>query len=104
MTLQRVLKKLVDSGARDRVKPVWAKPAWLRRVLDAQTADGGRSGMQPLLPLGDGGGWASTSGDGRAPHLFIGFNQRGAGEPCANFHTTAQGVLLLSLLLHAPAR
>lgn len=82
----------MDSGARDRVKPVWAKPAWLRRVLDAQTADGGRSGMQPLLPLGNG--------------RVLGFSQRGVGmgEPCANFHVTAQGVLLLSLLLHAPAR
>ena len=80
--LQRVLM-LVESGARDRVKPVW-----LQRVLAAQQEDGGWSGFDPLLPL-PGGRALAFSGYGIS-----------IGRPRGDFHATAQGVLLMSLLLH----
>jgi len=81
--LQRVLM-LTESGASDRVKPVW-----LARVLEAQLADGGWSGFQPLIPLGE-------------DKQTLGFAQKGIGIGTAhsNFHATAQGVLLLTLLTH----
>ena len=80
--VQRVLM-LVDSGAVERVKP-----RWLQRVLDAQQSDGGWSDMQPLTPVGGG--------------RYFGFGANGvtAAVPISNFHATAQGVLLTSLLLH----
>lgn len=79
--LQRVLM-LVDSGAGSRVKPIW-----LSRVLEAQGKDGGWSAFQALIPVG--------------PELAMGFSSAvvGLGREQANFHTTAQGVLLMSLLL-----
>jgi hypothetical protein len=79
--LQRVLM-LVESGQVERVKPVW-----LQRVLDAQLDDGGWGDFHPLLPLGNG--------------KHFGFSGRGVsiGTPDPSFHATAQGVLLLSLLL-----
>lgn len=79
--LQRVLM-LVDSGAGNRVKPVW-----LSRVLEAQGKDGGWSAFQALIPVG--------------PELAMGFSSAvvGLGREQANFHATAQGVLLMSLLL-----
>ena len=78
--VQRVLM-LVESGAAERVKPIW-----LRRVLDAQRADGGWAGIDPLLELGSA---ASVS-----------FGPRGLafGPPRSDFHATAQGLLLMSLL------
>lgn len=80
--LQRVLM-LVDSGAGSRVKPIW-----LSRILDAQGKDGGWSSFQALVPV-----WSE---------LAVGFSGAGIGlekEEQANFHATAQGVLLMSLLL-----
>lgn len=78
--IQRVLM-LVDSGAPERIKPIW-----LRRVLDAQLPDGSWSNLQPLIPLGGG--------------RYFGFDARlvGVGPLRANFHASAQGVWLTSLL------
>lgn len=79
--LQRVLM-LVESGAKAHVRPVW-----LNRVLAAQLSDGGWAGIDPLLTLP--GGYS------------LGFGPRGfTFEPVrADFHATAQGVMLMSLLL-----
>ena len=78
--VQRVLM-LVDTGAGDHVKP-----RWLERVLDAQLPDGGWSDMEPLVPLGGG--------------RYFGFDAKAVkvAKPVSNFHATAQGVLLMSLL------
>jgi hypothetical protein len=79
--MQRVLM-LVQSGAGDLVKPVW-----LQRLLDAQQTDGGWSGFMPLVPVGK--------------HRYIGISRLpGIGTLRSNFHMTAQGVLLFSLLTH----
>lgn len=80
--MQRVLM-LVESGARDAVRP-----AWVERILDAQRVDGGWSGVEPLLKLPGG--------------RSLGFGPRGLSlaAPQPGFHMTAQGVFLLSLLLH----
>lgn len=78
--IQRVLM-LVDSGARDKVRPVW-----LVKVLDAQMEDGGWCDFMPLFPLG-------TS-------RYFGLTGHGIGRLKyeSNFHATAQGLLLMSLL------
>jgi hypothetical protein len=78
--LQRVLM-LADTNAIARIKPIW-----IRRVLDAQHSDGGWGQMQMLIPL--------------PSNRAIGFNARGLGVDAvaSDFHATAQGVLLLSLL------
>lgn len=75
---------LVDTGAINRVKPVW-----IRSIVDAQGNEGGWSGFQPLLPL-----WEDFS---------IGFSSKGLGVQGnkGNFHATAQGVLIMSLLLNS---
>lgn len=78
--VQRVLM-LVDSNAGERVNP-----RWLGRVIDAQQADGGWSDMQPLFPVGGG------------KYMGFGANAFTLAQPRSNFHTTAQGVLLMSLL------
>ena len=82
--LQRVLM-LEDSGASERIKPIW-----IARILSAQDTDGGWSGFQPLLPLGG--------------ELAAGFSARGVSldRRRPDFHATAQGVLLMSLLLSHP--
>ncbi|MFT3929409.1 MAG: hypothetical protein QM709_03825 [Spongiibacteraceae bacterium] len=79
--IQRVLM-LVDSGARERINN-----RWIERVLNAQLADGGWSHMQPLIPVGG--------------ETYFGFNATAMtfAKPTSNFHATAQGVLLMSLLL-----
>ena len=83
--LQRVLM-LVESGARESVKPVW-----LHRILDAQRSDGGWSEIDSLISFGDGEG-------------SFGFNARGitGRRPVSSFHATAQGVFLMGLLLQTP--
>lgn len=83
--IQRVLM-LVDTGAIDQIKPVW-----IRRVVNAQGNEGGWSGFQPLLPLRE--------------DVSMGFSARGLGVQVnkANFHATAQGVLLMSMLLNGQA-
>ena len=79
--IQRVLM-LEESGAEDRVKNIWIK-----RVLDAQPADGGWSPDQPLIPL-----WSNR---------YLCFTGRvfGIKRVKPSFHATAQGVLLMTLLL-----
>ena len=79
--LQRILM-LQDSGASERIKPVW-----IARALSAQDSDGGWAGFQPLFPLGS--------------ELSVGFSGRGVSvnRKRSDFHATAQGVLLMSLLL-----
>ena len=79
--LQRVLM-LEDSGMGKRVKPIW-----ITRILGAQDSEGGWSDFQPLIPLG--------------PDLAIGFFAKGINIESrrSGFHATAQGVLLMSLLL-----
>lgn len=83
--LQRVLM-LVESGVQQRVKPVW-----LHRVLDAQLADGGWSAIDPLISL--------------PGNVGMGFDARGLTfkPPISDFHATAQGVMLMSLLRHNAA-
>lgn len=83
--LQRVLM-LVESGVQQRVKPVW-----LHRILDAQLADGGWSAIDPLISL--------------PGKVGIGFDARGLTfkQPVSDFHATAQGVMLTSLLRHTAA-
>ncbi len=79
--IQRVLM-LVDMGNSARVKPVW-----MQRVLDVQGSDGGWTSFQPIVPV-----WQN---------MALGFSGRGVGIEAnqSNFHATAQGVLLMSLLL-----
>jgi hypothetical protein len=79
--IQRVLM-LIDSGAVDRVKPVW-----LKRVIASQLDDGGWSGFNPVIRLGR--------------IRYLGFSGRGVslGSLKSSFHTTAQGILLTSYLL-----
>lgn len=81
--LQRVLMLLV-TGAEDLLRP-----AWLQRVLAHQLADDGWAGEAPIVSLGG--------------HSLL-FNSRGIGlgpdsaQMRANYHATAQGVLILSYL------
>lgn len=84
--LQRVLM-LEESGAGKRIKP-----RWLERALTAQLEDGSWTAFQPLLSVGGG--------------RYLGFNARlvGIGAPRSDFHTTAQGLWLLSLLRARPAQ
>ena len=81
--LQRVLM-LAESGNPDAIKPVW-----LQSVINAQRPDGGWSGLEPLLPVGNG------------RYLAIGSRGFTIVRPASNFHATAQGVLLFSILAHA---
>ncbi len=78
--IQRVLM-LVDSGARDQVKPVW-----LRKVLDAQMEDGGWCDFFPLIRLGKNKHFGLT-GHGIDRRAYT-----------SEFHATAQGLLLMALL------
>jgi hypothetical protein len=81
---------LVESGRRNEIKAIW-----VRRILDAQLADGGWSGAAVI---------ASLPG-GRAVAWQGGLVPRAGVVPTANFHATAQGVYLMALLLndHTPA-
>lgn len=80
--LQRVLM-LVDSGAANKVKAVW-----VQRILDAQLSDGSWSWKQRLLYLG------------LDHYLSFGdiYYVLYPGTARGTFHTTAQGVWLMSLL------
>jgi len=79
--LQRVLM-LIESGADKTVKP-----KWLHNILDAQSDKGGWGDFDPLAPLS--GGYS------------FGFSAHGFGirKPIDSFHTTAQGVLIMSLIV-----
>ncbi len=78
--IQRVLM-LVDTGAIKSVKPVWIK-----NILQAQSKDGSWGDLYPIIPLGKNKALGLTS-----TYPKIGHNT-------ASFHTTAQGLWLLSLL------
>jgi hypothetical protein len=77
---QRVMM-LVDSGHRAKLKD-----RWIARIIHAQLADGGWGDFQPLIPVGGG--------------KHLGFSSKGIAikSPHSTFHTTAQGVYLMSLL------
>lgn len=79
--MQRVLM-LAESGKVEAIKPIW-----IENLLDAQRPDGGWSGVDPLIRLPAG--------------ASLGFSARGFSidKPASGFHMTAQGILLMSLLL-----
>ena len=89
-TLQRVLM-LAWAGAVDR-----PQPSWVRRVRDAQQADGGWSGEETLPE------WA----DFLQPRALAALWARLSGRPLprsvppSDFHASAQGLLLMALLAH----
>ncbi len=74
----------------DAPSPRPLKAVWIQRILKAQRPDGGWAGAQPLLALG---------GDA---YLALGAKLPEIGPLESNFHTTAQAVLLMSLLMPAP--
>ncbi len=78
--LQRVWVML-EAGAGEKIKPIW-----IQRVLSVQNADGGWAGFESLVPLSN--------------QRSLGFSSKGIGIGVneSNFHTTAQGVFLMSLL------
>lgn len=82
--LQKVLT-LVESGRRKDVKPIW-----VRRILDAQRADGGWDGADIVAHLpGD----RVLLWEGGRLYPWI------SAQPASNLHATAQGLYLLALLL-----
>ena len=86
--VQRLLT-LVESGARKQVKPIWIK-----HFLENQLPDGGWSDFHPWLPLG-GNRYLGFKAYGEKWRLI-----RVMKEPKGGFHTTAQAIYLLTLLLH----
>lgn len=80
--IQRVLM-LLDTGNREKIKPVW-----INNILNAQNEDGSWDDLDPLLYLGNGYAFGYTS---MLPKVT---------KPAADFHATAQAVWLLSLLLN----
>ena len=79
--LQRALL-LAESGKIDEIKPVWIK-----RIIDAQNPDGGWDDIHPIIRIGDSAlGYSS---------LYLVFR-----ETKSDFHATAQGIWLMSLLLN----
>lgn len=89
--IQRVLS-LVWAGAADRVRP-----AWVHRIRAQQRADGGWTGDSLVPELPD---WAQVPAVKRAWRMMRGLPPLPSGA--SNFHATAQGLLLMSLL--APAQ
>lgn len=79
--IQRVVM-LVDSGAVSRVNPTW-----IQHILNAQNVDGGWGDIDPVLHLPGGKALGFTS------------KKIGYGKISSNFHATAQGIWLISLLL-----
>ncbi len=77
---QRVML-LAESGASESIKPVW-----LQRILDAQLSDGSWGDFYPVIPVGRG--------------YHVGFVWRGlvVKQSKGDFHATAQGILLMSLV------
>ena len=80
---------LVESGRRNEIKAVW-----VRRILEAQQADGGWTGAHVILPLPAGRAifWSGSL----IPHVGV--------PPASNFHATAQGLYLMALLLNDGVR
>jgi hypothetical protein len=79
--IQRVLL-LQKTGAKAKIKPIW-----IRRILAAQRSDGGWADFDALSP-----GWHGT---------YFGWSNRSVRvrQPESNFHTTVQGLMLMSLLI-----
>ena len=79
--LQRTLL-LVESERDDLVKPVWVK-----RVIGAQSQEGGWNNLSEIVTL--------------PGNRAFGFTYRGVGVRKVNddFHATSQGVYLMSMLL-----
>jgi hypothetical protein len=75
---------LIESGRRNEIKAVW-----IRRILDAQGADGGWSGVDVIAHL-PGRRVICWQGGGLHPRLAI--------MPESNFHATAQALYLMALL------
>ena len=82
--IQKILM-LAESGAAQRIKPIW-----LKRVINAQRMDGGWDDFDEIFPLNRGRsfGWAGWSAHG---WIWI-------RHPKSSFHATAQGLYLMSLL------
>jgi len=73
---------LVDSGAYRNVKPIW-----INNILEAQNKDGSWDDFHPILHFGNDKVLAYTS---MLPKIQ---------KIKADFHTTAQAIWLLSMLL-----
>jgi hypothetical protein len=82
--IQKVLT-LVESGRRNDIKPIW-----IRRILDAQRADGGWDGVDILAHL-PGNRVLAWEGGRLYPSI--------RSQPTSILHPTAQGLYLLALLL-----
>lgn len=91
--IQRVLTMYWVAG------PQHVKPIWLRRVLQAQRADGGWSGDRFLLGLPD---WLQPATFRRWMSVIMP-SRFPVGEPESEFHPTAQGLLLMALAMSQPA-
>lgn len=79
--IQRVLM-LIDTGAYERVEPVW-----IQNILQAQNTDGSWDDLHPLFHIGDDKAFGFTS---LLPAIK---------SEQANFHATAQAIWLLALLM-----
>ena len=80
---------LIESGRRNDIKAVW-----VRRILDAQRADGGWSGPDIIAPL-----------PGERAFFWQGsLIPRVGPAPASDFHATAQGLYLMALLSNPDAQ
>lgn len=82
--IQKILM-LAESGAAERIKPIW-----LKRVINAQRVDGGWDDFDEVFRLDTGRsfGWSGWSAHG---WMWV-------HRPKSNLHATAQGLYLMSLL------
>lgn len=82
--IQKILM-LAESGAAERIKPIW-----LKRVINAQRGDGGWDDFDEIVRLDTDRsfGWSGWSAHG---WMWV-------RHPKSNLHTTAQGLYLMSLL------
>jgi len=67
-------------------------PSWIRRILDAQREDGGWDANDPYVSLSGGRSFGFSS---YQYNTFLGI---GSFKSQSRFHTTAQGILLMSIL------
>ena len=79
--VQRVMM-LLDSGGKDKVKSIW-----LKSVIEAQKEDGGWSDFIWTAPLFSG------------KYLVMTTHRIKIAVPNTDFHATAQGILIMSMLL-----
>lgn len=77
--LQRVMM-LAITGAQDRIKPIW-----IQQILDHQLEDGSWANFVPLMPIGNG------QSLGFSPQILS------LGSAAGSFHTTVQGMYLLTM-------